>query len=296
MTSGRPVLVLGTEGLLGGTVLRLLEGRGLAVHAGRRPDWDLSQLDALRQGIETVKPGAIVNCAAFTDVAGAERPEAIERVFVTNRDGPRAIARAAARLEVPLLHVSTDYVFDGTARWPYREEDPTGPLQIYGRSKLEGERAVLETCPRALVVRTSTMYGEGGRGRTTYVTSILQQAATGRPLEVVRLPVASPTYALDLAEAALDLLGSGASGVVHAVNQGGCSRLELARAVVEAAGWSDRVPVREREQPPDEVARPAYSVLDTSRLAGLLGRPMRPWRAALSAFVAGVAMAPGEVV
>jgi dTDP-4-dehydrorhamnose reductase len=161
-------------------------------------------------------------------------------------------------------------------------------LQFYGRTKLDGERAVLDTHPGALVVRTSTVFGRNRRGGSNYIAAVLAQARKTEILEVVRPPVSSPTYATDLAEALLDLLAAGATGLVHVVNGGGCSRLELATEAVRAAGLADRIEVRERPAPAGGVSRPEYSVLDTSRFTEWTGRSMRPWQQAVSDYVRGV--------
>ncbi len=187
---------------------------------------------------------------------------------------------------MPLIHVSTDFVFDGKLGRPYIETDPTGPVQVYGESKLLGEQAVVAAYPEALVARTSTLYGHG-RKQPHYVDAILAQARSKDVLEVVRLPVSSPTFATDLARGLVALWRVAASGLVHVVNDGACSRLELARESVRLAGLAGRVEVRERAEPPGGVRRPAYSVLDTSRFAELTGGKLRRWDAALDEYVRG---------
>lgn len=280
------LLVLGASGMLGRSLVAAAERRGLEPLRPARQELDLERPEEARAAIERLRPGAVVNAAAWTDVAGAERPESRERVYRLNRDGPRALAEVCRDLGALLVHLSTDYVFDGTKGAPYVEEDRPNPLQVYGRSKLEGEEAILAAWSEALVVRSSTLYGPGPRPRPHYVDAILDQAARGGAIEVVETPVASPTYTVDLAEAILDLLASGRRrGVVHVVNAGFCSRLELARAAVEAAGLSGAVRVVGRPEPPGGLRRPAYSVLSTARLEGWLGRPLRSWSEALRAYV-----------
>ncbi len=287
-----PVLVVGASGMLGRALVLRAERRGLVVVAPPRSDLDLAAPDAVAAAVERLRPGAVVNAAAWTDVGRAERPEVRDEVFRVNRDGPEALAQACRRLASRLLHVSTDYVFDGEKGRPYVEEDPPRPLQVYGRSKLAGEEAVLAADPEVLVVRTSTLYGPGREAKPHYVDAILAQASTRRVIEVVEKPVASPTYSFDLAEAILGLLGAGASGLIHAVNSGGCSRLELARAAIEEAGLGGEVEVRTRAEREDGVGRPPYSVLSTVRLERTLGRPLRPWREALREYVRSRAGAP----
>lgn len=272
--------------MLGRALVAEAARRGLEPLQPSREEVDLERPEQARAAIERLSPRAVVNAAAWTDVAGAERPEVRERVGRLNRDAPRAVAEACRHIGAFLVHLSTDYVFDGTKGTPYVEEDRPNPLQVYGRSKLEGEEAVLAACPEALVVRSSTLYGPGPRPRPHYVDAILRRAALGGVLEVVETPVASPTYTADLAEAILDLLTSGSlRGVLHVVNAGACSRLELARAAVEAAGLSGAVRLLGRPEPPGGPRRPAYSVLSTARLERWLGRPMRPWREALLAYL-----------
>jgi dTDP-4-dehydrorhamnose reductase len=280
------VLVPGGFGTLGTALSAEAARRGVAAEPLGRDDLDLADPRAIRGGIASRSPAAVINAAAFSDVDGAEDPAREAEVLAVNRDAPGEIAAACRELGVPLLHVSTDYVFDGTADRPYREDDPAGPLQMYGRSKLEGERAVLEACPEALIARTSTLFGRSAEDRPSFVSAVLRYARRDGRVRLVQPPVSSPTYAVDLAAALLDLLVCRARGIVHVVNEGEASRYELGRAAIEAAGLADRVEIAEREVPPGGTPRPLYSVLDTSRLHELLGRGMRPWREALHDFVA----------
>jgi dTDP-4-dehydrorhamnose reductase len=283
------LLVLGRSGVLGSALARTAARRGLEVVAGSRPEWGLDDPRRLEEQVRHLAPDAVLNAAAFTDVTAAERPEMRDAVLRANVAAPGALARAAAALGIPLVHVSTDYVFDGRKGSPYSEGDRPHPLQVYGQSKLEGERAVLDAHDGALVARTSTLYGDADGGRGTYVTAILRQARAARTLEVVEQPVACPTWSHDLAEALLDLLQAKARGIVHAVNDGACSRLQLARAIVEEAGLGDSVEVSARDEALGGPARPAYSVLATDHLARLLGRPLRGWREALTSYLATTA-------
>jgi dTDP-4-dehydrorhamnose reductase len=279
------ILVLGRSGLLGGAMASLLNRLGRPHSTPSRAELDVGRPESIASGLEAVAPDAVVNAAAFTDVNAAELPEHRDEVFSLNRDGPEALGRACASRGIRLVHVSTDYVFDGSKGKPYVEDDPTGPLQVYGRSKLEGERRVVAAFPEALIVRTSTLYGAGRPARPHYVDAIASQARERRRLEVVEKPVASPTYASDLAEAILALLDARATGVVHAVNRGACSRLELARAIVESIGLESAVEVGTRPEPEGVLRRPAFSALSTARLESLTGHSPRTWRAALDDYL-----------
>jgi dTDP-4-dehydrorhamnose reductase len=281
----RPVVVLGGSGMLGRALVRVLDGRGVPRLAPTSAELDLADVGHIAPYLGGAAPRAIVNAAAYTDVAGSELEANRTVRDRLNRDAPAELARFAAESGLPLVHVSTDYVYDGTKSEPYVEDDPTAPLQAYGRSKLEGELAVRDRWPRALIVRTSTLYGPGPRPRPHYVDAILAQARRQAIVSVVRLPVSSPTLSYDLASAIADLLDADASGVVHVANAGGASRLELARETVRLAGLSGTVEVREREEAPGSLLRPAYSILATDRFARICGRPMRPWREALAEYL-----------
>ncbi len=274
-------LVLGGTGQLGLAFAARLHRAGCRVDLPSRSELDLSDPASIESALERLAPAVVLNAAAFTDVAAAESPEVRDEVFRLNRDAPAALARTCRAMKIPLAHVSTDYVFDGASPRPYREDDPTHALQVYGHSKLDGEREVLSIHPGALVVRTSTLFGPARRKRLNYVDAILRQARHGALLEVVELPVSSPTFAPDLAHAILVLLDTGVTGLVHVVNQGQCTRLELARAVIEEAGLAGSVEIRIRPTSPGDVPRPAYSVLDTARCDSILGAPLRSWREAV---------------
>jgi dTDP-4-dehydrorhamnose reductase len=278
------VVIAGASGMLGTALVRELESRGSDHVAAGRDRLDLES-DRVETALAALCPTAVINAAAYTDVARAEQEGERRRAYLLNRDAPGKLARACRALGVPLLHVSTDYVFDGRKEAAYLETDAVGPLQVYGRSKLEGERRVLAGHDGALIVRTSTLYGPGRDDRPHYVDAILSQARRRDRLDVVRLPVSSPTYSIDLARGLIELLESGATGIVHLVNRGGCSRLELAREIVRLAGLAGSTEVHERSQPAGPPERPAYSVLDTSRFAELTGHQPRTWQEGLADYL-----------
>ena len=282
--TGQGILVFGGSGQLGTGLARLLDERGVPYAAPGRDEVDLTGA-VFGELLETFAPHAVINASAYNDVNGAEdeaqRPAA-ERL---NVEVPGAMARACADRGVPLVHVSTDYVFDGRKDSPYVESDRTAPLSAYGRTKHEGERAVLAAHAGALVVRTSTLYGKDRRGGSNYVAAVLANARKGPVLEVVRPPVSSPTHAPDLALAILELLDVGAQGIVHVANRGGCSRLELATEAVRLAGLAGRVEIRERPAPAAVAERPLYSVFDTSLYSRLTGKTIARWQDALAEYV-----------
>jgi dTDP-4-dehydrorhamnose reductase len=287
----RPVLVLGGTGRLGSALQAECAARRMPCVAPAHAALDLDDPGAIPKQLAAHDAGAVINAAGFTDVDAAERPEHRASAIRRNAEGPGALARACARAGIDYVHVSTDYVFDGASSSPYREDDPVRPIQVYGASKLEGERAVAQAYPEALIARVSTLYGLARR--PAYVDKILAAArARGEgALDVVVHPVSSPTYAVDVAPALLDLLARKASGIVHVVNDGAASRLELAQEVVTLAGLAGRVALRARPEAAGALARPAYSVLDTAKLQSLLGRRLPPWKDALARYLAGAGRA-----
>jgi len=253
-----------------------------------RDDGDLSVREQARRALEAADAEIIIHCAAYTDVDGCTREP--ERAWASNAIATENVADGAAALEARLLYISTDYVFEGTRAEPYLEDDEPAPLTVYGESKLAGERAIAATLPDHLIVRTQWLYGPDGKN---FVASILKAARSRKRLEVVHDERGCPTYAPDLADALWRLLATEATGIVHATNQGACSRLELALAALEEAGLADveveGIPSAAWDSP---TKRPLNAVLGGTRLAGLGLEPLRPWREALAEYVGELSAAP----
>lgn len=272
--------------MLGQAVAAAATRLGHDVVALSRAELDVTDADHVRRVVAAAEPRAVVNCAAWTDVDGAETAEAA--ATAVNGDGAGNVARAAAEVGARIVHVSTDYVFDGSSPRPYGENDETRPLSVYGASKLEGERNVLATGPEHLVVRTSGVLGRAGSAQKggSFVDRILSQARAGKPLRVVTDQTFAPTFADELAEALLALARSAARGLLHVANAGSCSWHELAVASLRAAGIDAPVAAIKAAELKLPARRPMYSVLDTSRYLSLgLTRP-RDWRDALGDLVA----------
>jgi dTDP-4-dehydrorhamnose reductase len=285
-TEPRRWLVLGAAGQLGSAAAARLAERGARFEARCRAELDVTDAGAVRAALERARPAVVLNAAAWTDVDGCERDPA--RAKAVNAEAPAALAEACRARGVGLVHVSTDYVFDGSARRPLAEDDPVAPLSEYGRSKLAGERAVLAASPEFLVVRTSWVFG---RGRN-FVASMCARAAAVRagaagPLRVVDDQIGSPTYAEDLAAGLLDLVERGGRGLYHLANRGAASRHELARFALRLAGYGDLeiLPVKTVDFPLP-AQRPLYSALDVRRAAHL-GVELRDWREAVRAYLEG---------
>ena len=270
----------------GGQVGRFLAGeaalRGYEVHALTRRDCDITDAAA---ALHHVRAGdVVVNCAALTNVDDAESDPV--GAHAINAVGPANLAEACARVGARLVHLSTDYVFSGDDARPYEVGDRTGPLSVYGRSKLDGELAVHAVLPDAHVVRTSWVYTGGGG--TDFVAVMRRLASTDRVIDVVDDQTGSPTYAKDLVAALLQIAGGGVDApVLHVTNAGSASRFEQARAVFEEVGADpDRVRPVGTAAVPRPARRPVFSALSMadSVRAGLT--PLRPWREALAEAVA----------
>ena len=253
--------------------------RGHEVAGLSRTDLDVTDAALVRSIVLRHGPDAVVHCAAYTAVDRAESEPDLARAL--NRDGARHVALAAAECGAGLLSVSTDYVFDGQKRSPYGPNDATGPLSVYGQTKLEGEQAVTEALPGSLVVRTSWLYG----GQSGFVPAIFRRAAKGEGLRVVDDQRGRPTWAPDAAAAMLDLLERDAHGVWHVAGGGECTWLELAREAVSLRGVDVEIEAISSQDFGSPARRPAYSVLDVAATEDLLGRRMSDWKGALARYL-----------
>lgn len=240
---------------------------------------DVSDRNAILRAVESHNPDWVINAAAFNDVDGAET--SADRAFAVNADGPGYLAEAAAAVGASILHVSTDYVFDGEKGTPYTEDDVPHPLSVYARSKYEGERRVAEQRAPYCVIRTAWLYGKHGKN---FVTAILAAARNGKPLRVVADQVGSPTATADLAGVLAGIITTTARGLFHAVNDGSCSRFEFARAIVQGSVEVQPITTAEAARP---APRPRNSALTSVRWAATGLPPLRPWGAALADFLAG---------
>lgn len=283
------ILLLGKHGQLGWELRRTLAPLG-PLTAIDREEVDLSQPEQLRQVLADLRPQVIVNASAYTDVDGAEsRPQLAMSV---NRDTPAILAEESRRLHIPLIHYSTDFVFDGALGRAYTETDAPNPLNTYGQSKLAGERAIQETGCTHLVFRTSWVYSLRGNG---FVSKVLRWAREQEILRVVDDQIGSPTWARMLAELTSLVLmqaqtrGPGwlaeHSGLYHLAGSGAASRLEWAQAILESAGPPQQP--RARLEPaktadfPAPAVRPAYSALDCRKFEQTFGLVIPPWRESL---------------
>ncbi len=293
-----PILVIGIGGQLA-TALAAQAGDLPLARIGR-PELDLALPETVAPALEKIRPALVINAAAHTAVDGAESERGL--AWAVNATGPGAIAAWCGGANVPLLHVSTDYVFDGTKGAPYVETDPPHPTGVYGESKLAGEEAVLAACPRAAVFRTSWVISATGRN---FVLTMLNAARQGKRLRVVADQVGCPTAAADLADVLLAvarrILAGGFQpawhGVFHAAGTGSTSWHGLAAATFEEAArhglpQPEVTPITTADWP-TPVRRPPDSRLDCSRLAATFGLRLPPWRRSLAKIVDQAFAAPG---
>jgi dTDP-4-dehydrorhamnose reductase len=280
MTNTTALLITGSHGQLGRSLLGLAADRGLATVGHDVDTLDITDADAVSALVGEVRPQAVVNCAAYTAVDGCEEEESLARRI--NRDGVAILAAACNGVDATLVHVSTDYVFPGDGLRPYREDDPTGPVSAYGRTKLEGEQAA-RTARRHLIARTAWLYGHGG---ANFVEAIRRQIdSSAEVLRVVADQQGCPTYSDDLATALLDLVACDARGVVHTVNTGVTTWHGFATEIARLLGAEIEIEAVTTEAFARPAPRPAYSVLDTSRLEALTGRAMPPWEDGLRRYL-----------
>lgn len=271
------VLVTGAGGMLARALRAALAARGHGVVALERARLDVTDRSAVARALDSAGPDAVVQCAAYTRVDDAEREEA--RAFAVNAEGAANVAAACGRAGIRFVYPSTDYVFDGEATAPYPPEAPIAPINAYGRSKAAGEAAAREA-PDHLIVRTSWLYGAGGRH---FVAAILERARTGGPLRVVDDQRGSPTWTRDLADALVRLLEKRVpAGVYHVTNAGETTWYGFAREILRRSGLERSVEPVRTEDVPRPARRPRYSVLDCSASEEWIG-PLRDWRDALAA-------------
>ncbi len=270
------ILITGAQGQLGSALQRAMAEEDLILKD--LPDFDLTNPDCENQ-IREARPAVVLHVGAYTNVDGAEREP--DRAHKVNVEGTTYVARGAQALRARVVYVSTDYVFDGTKTSPYTEDDSPNPLNQYGRSKHEGERAVLSLCPNSVVVRTAWLFGHEG---SNFVKTIARLARERPQLDVVTDQRGCPTYADDLARAIQPLLASDRRGIYHVTNGGACSWYEFAQAIVGLMGVSTVIRPISTAQFGRPAKRPAYSVLSHERFSSHFA-PLPPWQDALGRYM-----------
>jgi len=268
--------------MLGTDLMEVLQEAGIDAVGLDVEEIDIAQQDSVESRLAVYKPGLVINVAAFTDVDGSESRE--ELAFAVNAVGAENLARAASQLGAVLVHISSDYVFDGKNTRPYREDDPTGPIGVYARSKAEGEARIRSLLPEGhCIVRTQWLFGLNGKN---FVEAILSAAQTRETLSVVNDQHGSPTYTRDLAKALAGLCRIGYRGTIHVTNSGHTTWYDFAVRILRGVGLTNvRVEALRSMDLSRPAPRPLYSVLDTSRYAAVSGAPLRPWEEALDEYL-----------
>ena len=276
------VLVLGHQGMLGSALMASLRSADSVVelHGADLPEIDITDAASISRVLDESQPDLVINCAAFTRVDDAETH--VDEAMRVNGEGAGNVASAAASRGAKVVHISTDFVFDGEKESPYVETDVPRPLSIYGRSKLEGERRVAAAAEDHLIVRTSWLYGPGGRN---FVTTILELAGKQDELRVVDDQRGCPTYTRDLARAIWALCKADARGIVHAAGRAACSWYEFACEIVRRLPLDAEVTAVTSDEFKRPAERPANSVLDTSRLRDLTGFEFPHWTESLADYL-----------
>jgi len=273
------IVVLGAKGMLGSDVMDACRFAGIEAVGYDLPESDITGVNG---GLERAgRCDWVINCAAYTDVDGAETER--EKAFAINSDGAGRVAGWCRNAGVPMVHISTDYVFDGKAVKPYREDAPVNPLNIYGMSKLAGEKEVISSGAKCLIVRTQSLFGRNGRN---FVQAIMSRLEKGDgPLKVVNDQSSSPTYTVHLAGAILRLLKTQKQGIVHVSAFGECTWYEFACAIAAIVRpGAEILPVTSGEyiRP---ARRPGYAVLDKALYRSWTGNEMPSWKEGLAEYL-----------
>lgn len=241
---------------------------------------DITNYNVVMSHVSSFKPDVIINCAAYSNVDGCENDK--DTAFKVNAIGPRNLAAASEKYGTKLLHVSTDYVFNGEGTVPFKEYDTPHPVSVYGKTKLLGEQYVRENCSRYFIVRTAWLYGEWGRN---FVYTIMKAAKEKGHLDVVNDQRGNPTYAEDLAHHILKIILTDEYGIYHCSGTGECSWYDFASKIIEQSGIDCTISPVTSDKINRAAKRPAYSSLDNMMLRCTIGDEMRLWEEALQSFI-----------
>ncbi|MDR0531106.1 MAG: dTDP-4-dehydrorhamnose reductase [Oscillospiraceae bacterium] len=276
------ILITGAQGQLGRAVVLEALRRGHEAIGVDVNDFDLTDSDAAGACLAAARPAFVIHCAAYTAVDQAESEP--ERAFAVNADGTRHVAEYCGAAGIGMIYISTDYVFDGSGAAPHETDEPPAPLSVYGKTKLEGERAALLACPNGIIVRTSWVFGPGGKH---FVGTMLRLGREREAVRVVDDQVGSPTYAPDLARLLIDMAERPVPGIYHAANTGYCSWAEFAAEIMARAGLPCRVEPISSADYPQAARRPLNSRLSPLRLMAAGYDRLPTWQDALGRYLYG---------
>lgn len=279
------ILITGGAGMLAHAFGETCRRRGHQATTISRAECDITNVAQILSALDRFRPTTVINCAAYTKVDLAEKER--EAALTINGKAVGFLAEACRRSSVMLVHFSTDYVFDGSVTRPLRPTDPVGPRSMYGASKLLGEQMLQEFAPpRWLILRTAWLYGPGG---PNFPQTMLNAARAGKPLKVIYDQTGSPTFTFDLADATINLLGTGANGVYHLSNSGSTNWFEFTQAIMQEFGVTPTSlePITSADWKrirPESANRPSYSVLDVTPYEQKTGKSMPDWRDGLNRY------------
>ena len=277
------LLVTGSSGQLGQCLRQLLlSATDISCYFAAREDLDITNSDELQQFFSDHNFDYCINTAAYTNVEKAESEQ--KEAFLINAEGAYSLAKACKKHNVVLLHISTDYVFDGMAKTPYQEQDRTNPLNVYGASKLKGEQHIVDTWKKHFIIRTSWLYSQYGQN---FLNSMLQFAKQKKALTITTQQKGTPTNANDLAQVLVTIIKTGNAryGVYHFSNQGEATWYDFAKAIFKATGEIDTVNLAKTEHYATFAKRPSYSVLNCNKLKDTLGITYRNWEDSLKQII-----------
>ena len=272
------ILIIGASGMLGYDLIEEISNHNLILTNSKT--LDITNKKEVMNSISKFKPDIVINAAAYTDVDGCEENE--DLAFNVNGEGVKNLALACKKYDAALVHISTDYVFNGENDKPWVEDDPVGPVSVYGKSKLKGEEAIVENMEKYFIIRTAWLYGYNGKN---FPRTMLELAKTHDEITVVYDEVGSPTYTKDLAHAIAQLIESDYYGVYHITNSGSCSWCEFSRYIFEIAERDVKViPVKASEfnRP---APRPHYSVLENKKWKDNGFKPLRDYKEAIKEYI-----------
>lgn len=273
------VLITGSNGMLGHDLIDVLDGKHELIKTTSK-SLDITDEDKVKDYIVNENPDIVINSAAYTDVDGCETNEEI--AYKVNGEGVKNLALACKVVDCPLLHISTDYVFNGENNKPWMEDDEVGPISIYGKSKLQGEEAIESILDKFFIIRTSWLYGINGGN---FPKTMLELAKTHDTLTVVTDEIGTPTYTLDLAQAIAELIETEYYGIYHITNSDYCSWFDFAKYIFEVKNISVNVVPVTAEEFARPASRPHYSVLNNSNWANNGFKPLRSYKEAIKDYL-----------
>ena len=273
------ILITGSSGMLGHDLIEILKDNHELILTSSKT-LDITDNNRVIEFICENKPDIVINSAAYTNVDGCEENQ--ETAYSINGDGVRNLAIGCSKIDCPLVHISTDYVFNGENTRPWVEDDEIGPISVYGKSKLKGEEAILETLDKFFIIRTAWLYGINGGN---FPKTMLELAKNHSEITVVYDEVGTPTYTLDLAKAISELIGTDYYGIYHITNSGNCSWCEFARYIFEVADKDVKVIPVTASEFARPAPRPHYSVLENKKWIENGFKPLRSYKDAAKEYI-----------